>query len=161
LRRERAALEGVVALCVVDTPRIFPRADACNRQAVPATWDPAPLSPARRFRTGPAGYPPGMSQSVASRVAAGRPTLIYFSSVRSGPSRRTEAFLDQVLQARRNHRTFVRRVVDVDRCPDLAEKFAVQELPTIVVVDGGRVATRLEGRKGVAELREALGPWLR
>ena len=101
-----------------------------------------------------------MSQSVASRVVAGRPTLIYFSSVRSGPSRRTEAFLDQVLQARRNHRTFVRHVVDVDRCPDLAEKFAVQELPTIVVVDGGRVATRLEGRKGVAELREALGPWL-
>ena len=89
-------------------------------------------------------------------VATGRPTLIYFSSVRSGPSRRTEAFLDQVLQARRNHRTFVRRVVDVDRSPELARKFAVHELPTIVVVDGGRVATRLEGRKGVAELRSML-----
>jgi thioredoxin 2 len=102
-----------------------------------------------------------MSQSVAPRAAVRRPTLIYFSSVRSGPSRRTEAFLDQVLQARRNHRTFVRRVVDVDRSPELARRFEVQELPTIVVVDGGRVATRLEGRKGVAELREALGPWLR
>jgi thioredoxin 2 len=102
-----------------------------------------------------------MSQSIASPVGTGRPTLIYFSSVRSGPSRRTEAFLDQVLQARRNHRTFVRRVVDVDRRPDLAERFHVHELPTIVVLDQGRVATRLEGRKGVAELREALGPWLR
>ena len=102
-----------------------------------------------------------MRQSVASRVATGRPTLIYFSSVRSGPSRRTEAFLDQVLQARRNHRTFVRRVVDVDRSPELAEKFAVQELPTIVVVDQ-RLEISLQVRpKGVAELREALGPWLR
>jgi len=90
-----------------------------------------------------------------------RPTLIYFSSVRSGPARRTEAFLDQVLQARKNHTTFERRLVDVDRSPDVARRFEVQTVPTIVVLDDGRVARRLEGRKGVAELREALGPWLR
>jgi thioredoxin 2 len=107
------------------------------------------------------GYPLGMTQTSAPITGRKRPTLIYFSSVRSGPARRTEAFLDQVLQARRNHATFERRVVDVDRRPDLAERFEVRELPTIVVVDEGRVATRLEGRKGVAELRAALGPWLR
>ena len=90
-----------------------------------------------------------------------RPTLIYFSSVRSGPARRTEAFLDQVLQARKNHTTFERRIVDVDRSPDVAQRFAVRQIPTILVVADGHVARRLEGRKGVAELREALGPWLR
>src|SRR4051812_16890107 len=105
----------------------------------------------------------GMRPQATSDTSGGRgrPTLIYFSSVRSGPARRTEAFLDQVLQARKNHSTFERRVVDVDRQPDLAKRFEVQELPTIVVVADGRVARRLEGRKGVAELREALGPWLR
>jgi thioredoxin 2 len=106
----------------------------------------------------------GASAPIAPEVPGSghrRPTLIYFSSVRSGPARRTEAFLDQVLQARKNHTTFERRLVDVDRQPDLARRFAVREVPTIVVVDDGHVARRLEGRKGVAELREALEPWLR
>lgn len=90
-----------------------------------------------------------------------RPILLFFGSSTSGPSRRMEAFLDQILQARRNHRTFRRRVVDVDRQPELAERFAVEEVPTIVVVDSGRVARRIEGRTGVPELRDALAEWLR
>jgi thioredoxin-like negative regulator of GroEL len=101
---------------------------------------------------------------IASEPVTGRskrPTLIYFSSIRSGPARRTEAFLDQVLQARKNHATFERHMVDVDRSPDVARRFEVRQVPTILVVDEGQVARRLEGRKGVAELREALGPWLR
>jgi len=61
-----------------------------------------------------------------------RPILIFFSSPTSGPSRRMEAFLDQVLQARRNHQTFRRQTIDVDQRSDLAERFGVTEVPTIV-----------------------------
>jgi thioredoxin 2 len=89
-----------------------------------------------------------------------RPLLVYFASRRSGPCRRTEAFVDQVLQSRRNHETFRRRTVDVDRRPDLAERFGIQELPTIVVVEHGRIRQRLDGRVSVSQLREALAPWL-
>jgi thioredoxin-like negative regulator of GroEL len=89
------------------------------------------------------------------------PRLLYFSSPRSGPGRRVEAFVDQILQQRRNHETFARRTIDVDRQPELAERFAVKVVPTIVVVDDGRVACRVEGRVGVPELRDALSPWLR
>jgi thioredoxin-like negative regulator of GroEL len=104
--------------------------------------------------------------SVARTVDAhgtvdGRPLLLYFSSARSGPCRRIEGFVDQVLQARRNHATFRRRVIDVDREPELAERFGVALLPTILVLEEGRVVTRLEGKVGVPQLREALGPWLR
>ena len=35
-----------------------------------------------------------------------QPKLLYFYSPKSGPSRRVEAFLDQVLQERRNHKAF-------------------------------------------------------
>jgi len=101
------------------------------------------------------------SQAVMARRAARRPVLIFFGSTRSGPCRRVEASLDQVLQARRNHETFTRRVVDVERQPRLAERFGVNSLPTIVVIDGGRVAARVEGRVGVTQLRDALAPWLR
>ena len=88
-------------------------------------------------------------------------TLLYFSSRRSGPARRMEGFLDQVLQERRNHATFARRAIDVDSDPGLAERFRVNVVPTIVVVDDGREAARIEGRHGVGELRDALSPWLK
>jgi thioredoxin-like negative regulator of GroEL len=68
---------------------------------------------------------------------------------------------DQILQQRRNHETFTRRTIDVDSRPDLAQRFKVTVVPTIVVVDEGRVACRVEGRVGVPELRDALSPWLR
>jgi thioredoxin 2 len=89
-----------------------------------------------------------------------RPTLVYFASRRSGPSRRVQAFLDQVLQSRRNHETFKRRDIDVDDRPDLARRYKVEELPTIIVVHEGRVAQRLEGRVGIPQIRGALAAWL-
>jgi len=89
-----------------------------------------------------------------------RPTLVYFASRRSGPSRRVQAFLDQVLQSRRNHETFRRRDVDVDEQPELARRFRVKELPTIIVVHEGQVAKRLEGRVGIPQIRTALADWL-
>jgi len=91
---------------------------------------------------------------------ATRISLLYFSSRSSGPARRMEGFLDQVLQERRNHETFARRAIDVDSEPGLAKRFGVKVVPTIVVVDDGREAARIEGRRGVGELRDALSPWL-
>jgi thioredoxin-like negative regulator of GroEL len=90
-----------------------------------------------------------------------RPILIFFGSPTSGPSRRMEAFVDQVLQARRNHQTFRRRKVDIELEPDLARRFGIHQAPTIVVVEGDRVARRIEGRVGVQELRAELADWLR
>jgi thioredoxin 1 len=90
-----------------------------------------------------------------------RPILIFFGSTRSGPSRRMEAFVDQVLQSRKNHETFRRRKVDIDNQPALAEQFGIRQAPTIVVVDQNRVARRIEGRVGVQELRTQLADWLR
>jgi thioredoxin 2 len=88
------------------------------------------------------------------------PKLLYFYSPTSGPSRRVEAFLDQVLQERNNHESFSRGRIDVDRAPQLAEHFDVEALPTIVVLEEGRVVRRVEGRVSVGSIRDALSPWL-
>ena len=88
------------------------------------------------------------------------PKLLYFYSPKSGPSRRVEAFLDQVLQERKNHGVFSRARVDVDRAPQLAEHFAVEDLPAIVVLEEGRVVQKVEGRVSVGHIRDALSPWL-
>ena len=89
------------------------------------------------------------------------PKLLYFYSPKSGPSRRVEAFLDQVLQERRNHEVFSRGRIDVDRAPQLAEHFDVADVPAIVVLEEGRVVRKVEGRVSVGRIREALSPWLR
>jgi thioredoxin-like negative regulator of GroEL len=86
--------------------------------------------------------------------------LLYFYSPKSGPSRRVEAFLDQVLQERRNHAVFSRGRIDVDRAPQLAEQFDVGDVPAIVVLEDGRVVRKVEGRVSVGRIRDALSPWL-
>src|SRR3954466_9250744 len=72
-----------------------------------------------------------------------KPRLVFFHSERSGPSRRVEGFLAQVLQRRGNHSTFRLLKVSTDERPDLAARFAVDAIPTLMVVDGSRVSGRL------------------
>ena len=91
----------------------------------------------------------------------GRAKLIYFTSTRSGPARRVESLLDQVLQERRNHDSFDRSVIDIDDDRSTATRFGVDAVPTILVVENGEERCRIDGRPSVAALREALSPWLR
>ena len=92
--------------------------------------------------------------------AVERPRLVFFYGRTSGPSRRVEAFLSQVLQRRHNH-TFRLVRVCAETHPELVERFAVSQVPTIVVVDGRRIRARVAAPKGRAEIEEALAPWLR
>jgi thioredoxin-like negative regulator of GroEL len=93
--------------------------------------------------------------------AVEKPRLIFFYGKTSGPCRRVEAFLSQVLQRRHNHETFRLVRVCAERHPELIEHFRVGELPTICVVDGRRVQARVVAPRGRKELEEALAPWLR
>lgn len=89
-----------------------------------------------------------------------KPTLCFFYSPTSGPCRRAEGFLAQVLQRRQNHRTFALRRVNCDEHPDLAERFRITELPTLVVLENRKVRSRLEGPRGCREIEQLLEPWL-
>lgn len=86
--------------------------------------------------------------------------LCFVYSPTSGPSRRAEGFLAQVLQRRQNHRAFALRRVDCVERPDLAEKLGVKTVPALVVVEGRRVRARLEGLSGCREIEQLLGPWI-
>lgn len=90
-----------------------------------------------------------------------KPKLVFFTSSRSGESRRVEGYLAQVLQRRRNHGTFRLHVVDGDENRELVLRFQVTELPTLVVVEGRVVKARLVRPRGCREIEELLGPWLR
>jgi thioredoxin-like negative regulator of GroEL len=89
-----------------------------------------------------------------------KPRLVVFHSSVNGYCRRVEGFLAQVLQRRRNHDTFkVLHVAEEDR-PDLLERFAIEEVPTLVVVEGKTVRARLKRPRGCREIEGFLAPWL-
>jgi thioredoxin-like negative regulator of GroEL len=89
-----------------------------------------------------------------------RPHLVYFFSPTDGLSRRVDGYLDAVLQRRGNHDTFDVIRVDVSRRTDLAERFRVAVVPTIVVVESNRVKGRLQRPRGNTAIAEFLAEWL-
>jgi len=90
-----------------------------------------------------------------------RPQLVFFYSPLSGRCRRVEGFVAQVLQRRHNHDTFELVRVSVERRPDLAEKFRIEQVPTICVVEGRKLKRRIAAPRGCRELELELEPWLR
>jgi thioredoxin-like negative regulator of GroEL len=89
-----------------------------------------------------------------------QPRLVFFHSTLSGHCRRVEGFLAQVLQRRRNHGTFqVVRVAEEER-PDLLERFKIDTVPTLIVVEERAVAGRLESPRGCRDIEGFLAPWL-
>ena len=98
--------------------------------------------------------------AAAAPVVVDRPRLILFYSSVSGRCRRTEGFLAQVLQRRRNHDSFTLVRVPVDQRPDVAERFGIDEVPTLLVVEGRKVARRIVAPTGCRDLERSLADWL-
>jgi len=93
-------------------------------------------------------------------AAAAKPMLVFCYSAQSGRCRRADGFLAQVLQRRRNHETFRLHRLDAEQRPDLAERFRVTELPTLLVVEEKVVRGRLENPRGCRDIAAFLEPWL-
>jgi thioredoxin 1 len=87
-------------------------------------------------------------------VSDDRPSLVFFHSVRSGPARRMESLIAHV---ERKERSRLRvRHVDVDARPDLAERFAVVEIPSLVLVKDRQVVDRIDGRASAPQIERML-----
>lgn len=65
-----------------------------------------------------------------------------------------------MLQRRRNHETFELVNVSIDERPDLARRFGVEEVPTILVLEGPDVRSRIVSPRGCRDLEHALETWL-
>lgn len=85
---------------------------------------------------------------------ADRPLLVFFWSERSGPARRMESLLAH-LERKERQRLRVRRV-DVDANPELAERFEVAIVPTLVLVKDKKAVSRLDGRTSAPRIEAML-----
>ncbi len=63
------------------------------------------------------------------------------------------------LARKERHRLRVARI-DVEQRPELAKRFKVRRVPTLVLVKGKRTVARLEGRANAAEIEELVEPHL-
>lgn len=83
-----------------------------------------------------------------------RPLLVFFWSERSGPARRMESLLAH-LERKERERLRVRRV-DIDANPELAERFEVKVVPTLVLVKDKKTVSRLDGRTSAPRIEAML-----
>jgi thioredoxin-like negative regulator of GroEL len=86
--------------------------------------------------------------------------LVFFYSPTSGRCRRTEAQLAQTLQRCKNRAKFDVVRVNVEERPDLAERFRIEVVPTLIVIEGRRVVQRIVSPETALELARSLGTWL-
>jgi thioredoxin-like negative regulator of GroEL len=107
---------------------------------------------------------PIVYQSPTTRVYAGRgrghddpialddarPLLVFFSSRRSGPSRRMESLIAHLARRERSRLRVVQ--LDLDERADLAARLAVDAAPALVLVVENRVVARLEGRASATRI---------
>lgn len=87
-----------------------------------------------------------------------RPLLVFFWSERSGPARRMESLLAHLARKERARLRVMR--VDVDEQPELAERFKVANVPTLVLVKGKRAVDRIDGRASAPRIETMLEPHL-
>ncbi|MGH3053460.1 MAG: thioredoxin family protein [Gaiellaceae bacterium] len=60
-----------------------------------------------------------------------------------------------------DHDTFELVRVSVERHPELVERFQIDEVPTICVVEGRKLRKRIVSPRGCRQLEEELAKWLR
>jgi thioredoxin-like negative regulator of GroEL len=84
----------------------------------------------------------------------GKLLLVFFCSARSGPARRMESLLAHL--ARKERKRLLVRSVDVERHPEIAQRFGVEEVPTLVLVKDRRVVSRLAGRASAPKIEQML-----
>ena len=86
------------------------------------------------------------------------PHLVFFTSQRSGPARRMESLLAHIARKERD-RVRVSKV-DVDDRPDLAERFRVEQVPSLALVVRKKVVSRIDGRATAPRIESMLEPHL-
>ena len=87
-----------------------------------------------------------------------RPLLVFFTHARSGPARRMESLLAHIARKERDRLRVLK--VNTDERPEIAERFAIEDVPTLVLVKDKHTVARLAGRASAPRIEEMIEPHL-
>jgi thioredoxin 1 len=91
-------------------------------------------------------------------VPRAAPTLLFFTRRTSGPARRMESLLAHLARKERGRLRISR--IDVATSPDWAERFKIDDVPTLVLIKNKRAVARLDGRVSAPQIERMLAPYL-
>ncbi len=83
------------------------------------------------------------------------PVLVDFYATWCGPCKMMTPILEQVNQQMKDKMRIVK--IDTDKYPNLASRYQIQALPTLVLFKNGKPADKIEGVIEVPQLLERLG----
>lgn len=90
--------------------------------------------------------------------ASAVPVLVDFTAEWCPPCRMIEPALDEIAASHHDRLAIVR--VDVDAEPELARRYDVLSMPTLVLLDDGAVVERLVGARPARKILESIEPHL-
>jgi thioredoxin 1 len=91
-------------------------------------------------------------------AGADRPVVVDFWAEWCGPCKMIAPILSEIAQEQAGHVTVAK--LNVDENPDLAMRYNVMSIPTLLVFNRGEVVKRLVGAKGKGQLLQELGEFL-
>ncbi len=86
------------------------------------------------------------------------PTLVFVGREHCGASRRMESLVAWIKVTQKKRLRVVD--LDADRSPDLVHHLSVRRIPSLLVLEEGRVVDRLEGRATGRQIDELIRPHL-
>lgn len=87
-------------------------------------------------------------------LASDKPVLADFHAVWCGPCKMIAPFLDEIAEEMKNEAIIAK--IDIDKCPDIAARFDVMSVPTLMVFKDGIAVKKETGARPKSVIKAML-----